>query len=97
MKDFKPAEFHDPELQKQMDATITEMVRRQNLAIENLTRKQVEQVISQLFKSGDIIVQVAHDSNAQQVSYLPYRRVQELEAEIERLTNQIDGSTSLDA
>ena len=90
MKDFKPGEFHDPELQKQMDKIVDEMVRRHNLAIENLTRDQVTSVVKQLFASGDIVILVSHNSNAQTASYLPYRRVQELENEIERLQKIIE-------
>ena len=78
-------EFHNTELQQKIDEAISELVREQNLHIENLTREQVTEVVAQLFKSGDIIRLIQCNTNAQSVTYLPYRREQELLGEIERL------------
>lgn len=79
-----------PEELKQMNEAankaIDNLVREYNLAIENLTKEQVSEVVRQLFASGDIVRLVSCSGQYRQsVVYLPYSEQQRLQAHINRL------------
>jgi len=64
---------------------ILDIVDEQSLHVEGLTRDQLTEVIFQMIKSGDITNLVSTD-NKMQVTYVPYREVRHLRAEVDRLS-----------
>lgn len=95
MIDFKPSEaikqkYGDPALGEAMQKAIDEMVRQENLHIENLTREQVAEVLRQIFACGDItrLVYVT-GTRKQEVVYEPFKREQELMNRIVELEDEL--------
>lgn len=80
------------ELAASHQKAIDDLVREQNLAIENLTKEQVSEVLRQMFACGDIIRHVVCDGPYRQsVIYVPYARAQELESRIKYLEETLRG------
>lgn len=63
------------------------LVREHHLAVEKLTEKQLVAAIEQAILSGDLMRHIAHVPNgtAQQVTYVPFRMVEEFRAERDKL------------
>lgn len=71
------------------NASIANIVRENNLRIEQLTEAQCTQAIIQAFQSGDFKRLVRASDNAQQVVYLPFAEREALKAEIQSLKDLI--------
>lgn len=73
------------------DEIVGKLVDGHNMAVEGLTRFQFCDVLKQMIASGDFMRVVrAGPPEDQAVVYLPYRRVQELEARIRELEAEIE-------
>ena len=68
-----------------MREVISEMTKKYVIAVEELTEHQLAEAILQAIACGDFQKHIDR-SGMQGVTYLPYRRVQELEAKIKELT-----------
>lgn len=68
-----------------MREVISEMTKEYAIAVEELTEHQLAEAILQAIACGDFQKHIDR-SGMQGVTYLPYRRVQELEAKIKELT-----------
>jgi hypothetical protein len=77
-----------PKQRKQMDEFIQkhieECVKRHNLAVEELTEKQVVSAFRQAIECGDFIRYVQADGG-QSVVYIPFEREQQLQAQVKGL------------
>lgn len=73
---------------KKLEENLAELVRRHNIAVENLTQKQVVEAIKQAIEAGDFQkhVNVLHE---QQVVYVPFAREQELHNKVEVLQAEV--------
>lgn len=84
--DFKLSEMAGfdvaPSLDDKYQTAIRELIRKHNLACEELTANQLAVVIRQAIASGDIIKQVRVTDNAQNIIYIPY-------ADVERLRRRV--------
>jgi len=64
-----------------------DLVEQNNMAVEGLTRDQLTDVFFQIIKSGDIVRYVTTSNPPQQqMTYVPYREVRHLRAEVDRLS-----------
>lgn len=90
--------FHPPQYPTWDDLrkTIERLVAEKNIAVDNLTREQFAEAITQAIQCGDFTRCVVRDSDRQHVSYIPFRKEQELQAEIDRLNEIIANSHHLD-
>lgn len=70
---------------------ITELVRKHNLIVNDLTERQLAQAIRDAIRSGDIQRHVRFDGvkESQLVTYIPYYGIECLRAENERLKKRI--------
>lgn len=60
------------------DNTLAEFVKKHNLAVEELTERQLAEAIRQAIECGDFTRLVRVDNGGQQVVYIPFTREQEL-------------------
>lgn len=77
---------------------LEELVRKHQLAVEELTEQQLAEAICQAIACGDFQRHVAKRrtldpgaTDPQCVLYIPFAREQELEAELESLRKRVDG------
>lgn len=75
----------DPEVQKKFEAATTELVRKFQLQVDELTERQLGEAIRQIILSGDLTKYVQVGSGKQCVVYIPFAREQKLEGRITRL------------
>ncbi len=75
----------NPQFHTAAREAIMDLVEQHSMAVEGLTRDQLTEVIFQMIKSGDITKLVSTDNNMQ-VTYVPYREVRHLRAEVDRLS-----------
>ena len=66
-------------------SAIQELIRKHNLACEELTANQLAVVIRQALASGDIIKQVRVTDNAQNIIYIPYAEADRLRSRVRYL------------
>jgi len=75
------SEFKRPIWQSEaIQAAVKKLVSSRNLAIENLTEKQVGDAIAQAIASGDFIRHVRVSDDAQSVTYIPYSETERYRA-----------------
>lgn len=68
-----PTEFKPPIWQSEaIQVAVKKLVSERNIAIEELTEKQVGDAIAQALASGDFIRHVRVSDDAQSVTYIPY-------------------------
>ncbi len=69
---------------------VTKLIHSHNIAIEELTTKQLVEAFTQALAAGDFQRLVTADRSSQQVIYIPFARQQQLEAEIAVLKDQLN-------
>ena len=67
---------------------IEECVKRHNLAVEELTEKQVVSAFRQAIECGDFVRYVQTDGG-QSVVYIPFEREQQLQAQVKELEETV--------
>lgn len=72
-------------LDDKYQAAIQELIRKHDLACEELTANQLAVVIRQALASGDIIKQVRVTDNAQNIIYIPYAETDRLRSRVRYL------------
>lgn len=75
---------------KQIQEAIEAVVRRHGIATNELTETQMAEVIKQAIASGDLMRHVRIDTNAQAVSYIPYRELTEVQAKYNELLMAVE-------
>ena len=70
---------------EEYEKAVTDLIRKHEIACEQLTEKQLASVIMQALASGDLIKQVVVSSHAQAVIYVPYAEVGSLRSRITHL------------
>lgn len=68
-----------------VESLCEELVRRERIAVDELTQKQIASALRQAIACGDFIRQVRVDNRAQTVVYIPFDREQKLEQRIAEL------------
>jgi len=82
---FKPKRATGPAAMPGVQKAMQKLIREKNIAIEGLTREQIGDALLQAIQCGDFTRQVITNSDAQGVTYIPYRREQELLAQLNDL------------
>lgn len=74
------------------EALIEQFIHEHQLAVEQFTKKQLADLLRQLFASGDIVKYVVSDgSNRQALVYLPFNTDERHRTEIAELKKHIAG------
>ena len=73
-----------------IEKEIVELIRKHNLAAENLTEQQLAEVIRQAIACGDFVRYVQQNTNAQQVVYLPFAREAQLYDQLSETRQQLE-------
>jgi hypothetical protein len=68
-----------------LEEALRRLVKEHALAVEKLTEVQLVEVIRQALECGDLMRHVEVDTSKQCVSYVPYRRLQEVQARYHEL------------
>jgi len=74
---------------------IAEIVRERNLAMENLAEEKFVEVLMQAIECRDFQSCLSSDGEYFGISYVPYRRVQELERKVKELRGNIEEISEL--
>lgn len=80
---------HVDQFRKMLDDQMTEIIKRHNIATNNLTIEQMVVVIRQAIECGDIYRLVRQTDNAQQVVYVPFRESESLKSRVEQLKSAL--------
>lgn len=77
------------------DTILTLLIQKHNLAVDELTEKQLADTLRQALQCGDFIRLVRVDNGAQQVVYIPFEREQELSLLYTRLRSEVGTAVEL--
>lgn len=89
-RDFRfPKSGVDVGFTDELDSILQEFVRKHQIAVEQLTDKQMAAAIRQAIECGDFTRQVCVTDNAQNIIYIPYARQQELKSKLRELENLV--------
>lgn len=67
------------------ESAVAELARKHNVAVENLTEKQLADALKQAIECGDFQRYICEGSHRQAVVYIPFAREQELLGKIKEL------------
>jgi len=81
--------YNNPTMQRFLERTIKEV----NEGIELLTREQFKEALRQAIMSGDFERCVLVDGSASNVTYLPYRKANQLRKEVQELEEKLADAT----
>lgn len=76
-----------------LQKAVEKLVAEKNIAVDNLTREQFAEAITQAIQCGDFTRYVVRDDDRQHVGYIPFRREQELLAQIASLRRALIANT----
>lgn len=94
--DFKPRlsePWPTPDFRERHEKALADAIAKHHIACEELTERQLAEVMKQALTCGDIqklVVTMPAGTLQQGVVYIPFARQQELESEIKRLTDILD-------
>ncbi len=91
----KPLTMEMAAWQARVAEATAELVKKHNLAIEQLTERQLAEAICQALLSGDFIKLVNARTGGQQVIYIPFAREQQLESEIRMMKPVVEAAKAL--
>lgn len=77
------------EMKELFESKLKELVKRQALAVEDLTEKQLAEAIRQALACGDFQRLVCASNNSQLVVYTPFAAEARLQARIKELVEQL--------
>lgn len=81
-------------------ALCLDLARKHTLAAELLTEKQLAEAIRQAIASGEFVRLVSVDNSSQQVTYIPFRELEEVKSKYNELiyavARKYDGETRHD-
>lgn len=83
-----PSMTPESRLTEPFQKAVAELVKKHNFAVASLTEVQLVDAVLQAFRSGDFIRHVTADG-FQSVTYIPLRRVEELQARIRELEETV--------
>lgn len=83
------------EMKELWESKLAEIVKRQALAVEDLTERQLVEAIRQAIACGDFQRYVKADGGGQQVVYIPFAQESLLQAQIKELVEQLRLAKSL--
>lgn len=86
-----PPYDRDSVINAQLWEAAEEVYRAYNRELEKLTKQQFVEVLRQALASGDFMRHVL-TGGGQRVTYLPYRRVDELEAKVKELEEALENA-----
>lgn len=67
-----------------------EFIKKYNIAVEELTEKQLAEALRQAIQCGDFIRNIRVTDNAQQIVYIPFARTEELQAQYDILLGLVN-------
>lgn len=90
LKLHEPIESWRDHLKKQVDTKLNELVKEFSSRQERLTEDQFKEALRQAIDSGDFLRHVHATTQSQQVTYLPYRQLQEWKHRAESAEKQLE-------
>lgn len=83
------------DIRKRLDGSISEMIKKYQIACNQLTEKQLAEAIKQAILAGDFTQCILVQNHSQAVVYHPYQGVEELRSENLRLKEKLSALTAI--